>query len=96
MLREKFFHELVRSKDELLALQHIERSLTLKFTCKQCGKKHNESKKILIVVNGITHYPESVNGIKPVFTYLGDYYCDEDCFISNVKQHEKKVEINNL
>lgn len=71
------------AKDEMLAIQLITRSLTMKFACKHCGKKHSASNKIIIDVNGITQYPESVNAIKPVFASLGDHYCVEDCYISN-------------
>ena len=54
----------------------------LKFKCKSCKKKHVSSRKILVFVNGVPHTPESVNGEKAVFTFNGDYYCDEDCFIN--------------
>lgn len=71
----------------MLSLHHFLKGvLILKFICKYCNKKHIESNKMHLVVNGISHYPESVNGIKPVFTFSGDYYCDEDCFISYQKQ----------
>ena len=54
----------------------------LKFKCKSCEKKHVSSRKISLYINNVLHTPESVNGKKAVFTFNGNYFCDEDCFIN--------------